>query len=114
MSTDTATPQLSAEEIGRQLDKLATVTISAVIPRGGMLGGWGDPISAGKDEPSKCHYFRVVGRAGTNPDHVHLVSICGQFDAEGLTTELIDCDPLAPENCPRCRTVLLIAQRLLQ
>lgn len=112
MST-TDTPLLSTNAVLEHLDKLATRTIEVVLPRERIAGGWADAYSEGKDQPSKSHYLRIIGPSDEEPGAAHLVSLCGQIEAHGDPAELIDCDPLAPENCTACRRVLLAANNYI-
>lgn len=71
------------------------------MPKGAPPGGWGPEAP---DE--KCHYMRITNSI-PNSDAISVVSLCGTYEGDGLQADLIQCDPLAPENCTTCRRVLL-------
>lgn len=72
-------------------------------------GGWAMPHNGIDGGP--CHYF-VLGPDG----HSHPRSLCGAAppgNAPLAASEVADTDPLAAENCIRCRIFLLIRRGLI-
>jgi hypothetical protein len=99
--TTAATPK------GPRLDTKRLVDFLPPVP---FRGGW----SSEPNDDEKSHYFRIYH--GLDPDdngNIPMVTLCGKYEADGKPEDLVDCDPLALENCLICRRALLENRRLI-
>jgi hypothetical protein len=87
---------------------LATLAPDGItLPTRPLAGGWSEEVKA----DGHSHYFIHTGApVGTQVD---VQSLCGKYEGTASTTELDDCDPLAPENCRTCRRLLLERKNLI-